>query len=210
MNARVNIDRGSWYARPTPGRTAKIYMVADRRDADLLARLRAGERSAFVEFYDRHATLLYSVAARVLGDRREAEDVLQEVMLQIWRKPDGYDAELGALGSWAVTLTRNKAIDRVRAANRGVRLLRKITQSAADPEGTPSANELVYGAERAARVRAAVEELPHEQREAIELAFFGGLSQTEIATHLQQPLGTVKARIRRGMLTLRERLGGVT
>jgi RNA polymerase sigma-70 factor (ECF subfamily) len=178
------------------------------RDADLIRRIRAGDRPAFLEFYDRYATLLLSVAARVLGDRREAEDVLQDVCTQIWQQSSAYDPVRGALAGWAVTLTRHKAIDRIRASNRRRRLLDEIATSPDMAAATvSSANELLLGTECATRVRTALETLPGEQREAIELAFFGGLSQSEVASRLQQPLGTIKARIRRGMLKLRELLG---
>jgi RNA polymerase sigma-70 factor (ECF subfamily) len=183
--------------------------VGSKHDADLIRRIRAGDRAAFLEFYDRYAPLLLSVAARVLGERREAEDVLQDVFTQIWHKSSGYDAQLGTLSSWAVTLTRNKAIDRVRASTRRRRLIEEIALSADLVEEAPvaSANELLYGRERAQRVRAALNDLSSEQRQVIELAFFAGLSQSEIASRLAQPLGTIKARIRRGMLRLREQLG---
>jgi RNA polymerase sigma-70 factor (ECF subfamily) len=183
--------------------------VGSKHDADLIRRIRAGDRAAFLEFYDRYAPLLLSVAARVLGERREAEDVLQDVFTQIWHKSSGYDARLGTLSSWAVTLTRNKAIDRVRASTRRRRLIEEIALSADLVEEAPvaSANELLYGRERAQRVRAALNDLSSEQRQVIELAFFAGLSQSEIASRLAQPLGTIKARIRRGMLRLREQLG---
>jgi RNA polymerase sigma-70 factor, ECF subfamily len=179
-------------------------------DGQLMRRLRAGERPAFLEFYDRYAGLLLSVAARVLGSRPEAEDVLQDVCTQIWRHPEGYDAGLGSLAGWAVTLTRNKAIDRIRASSRQRRLVEEVALGVGHGESAgASANDLVYGKEVAARVRAALDALSGEQREVIELAFFAGLSQTEIASRLEQPLGTVKARIRRGMLKLREELGGI-
>ena len=174
-----------------------------------MRRLCAGERPAFLEFYDRYAALLLSVAARVLGSRPEAEDVLQDVCTQIWRNPEGYDAALGSLSGWAVTLARNKAIDRIRAASRHRRLIEEVALGVGQDESAgASANDLLYGKEVAARVRVGLDTLPSEQREVIELAFFAGLSQTEIASRLGQPLGTVKARIRRGMLKLRERLGG--
>jgi RNA polymerase sigma-70 factor, ECF subfamily len=186
--------------------------VADQaQDAALIERIRTGDRAAFMSFYDRFSPLLFSVAARVLGDRKEAEDVLQEVMLVIWNKSGEYDAQLGTLSSWAVALTRNKALDRLRARARRLRLIEEVALMAEEtgPSATPSANELLHGRERAEMLRAAMKDLPSEQRLAIELAFFTGLSQSDIATRLQQPLGTVKARIRRGMLRLREQLGGV-
>jgi RNA polymerase sigma-70 factor, ECF subfamily len=180
-------------------------------DAEIIHRIRAGDRSAFLEFYDRCAPLLLSVAARILNDRREAEDVLQDVFTQVWHKSAGYDAGLGSLSAWAVALTRNKAIDRIRASTRRRRLIEEIAISA---EGgaeapAPTANEWLHGRERATRIRAALAELSPDQREVIELAYFAGLSQSEIATRLDQPLGTIKARIRRGMLRLRDQLEDV-
>ncbi|HWW20715.1 MAG TPA: sigma-70 family RNA polymerase sigma factor [Steroidobacteraceae bacterium] len=186
--------------------------VADQtQDAALIERIRNADRTAFMTFYDRFSPLLFSVAARVLGDRKEAEDVLQEVMLVIWNKSGEYHPELGSLSSWAVALTRNKALDRLRSRTRRLRLIEEVAIMAEDSDGSssPSANEVLHGRERAEMLRTAMKQLPAEQRMAIELAFFTGLSQTDIATRLQQPLGTVKARIRRGMLRLREQLGGV-
>jgi len=186
--------------------------VADQlQDAALIERIRGGDRAAFLGFYDRYSPLLFSVAARVLGDRKEAEDVLQDVMLVIWNKSGEYNPQLGTLSSWAVALTRNKALDRLRARTRRLRLIEEAALQAEDPDVSsyPSANEIVHGRERAQLLRDAMTVLPADQRMAIELAFFTGLSQSDIATRLQQPLGTIKARIRRGMLRLREQLGGV-
>jgi RNA polymerase sigma-70 factor, ECF subfamily len=186
--------------------------VADKgQDAALIERIRAGDRTAFMAFYDRFSRLLFSVAARVLGDRKEAEDVLQEVMLVIWNKSGEYDSELGSLSSWSVALTRNKALDRLRARTRRLRLIEEVAIMAEESDAslTPSANEVIHGRERADMLHAAMKDLPKDQRMAIELAFFTGMSQSDIATRLQQPLGTIKARIRRGMLRLREQLGGV-
>lgn len=186
--------------------------VADQlQDAALIERIRGGDRAAFLGFYDRYSPLMFSVAARVLGDRKEAEDVLQDVMLVIWNKSGEYDPQLGTLSSWAVALTRNKSLDRLRARTRRLRLIEEAAIQAEDPDVSPfpSANEILHGRERAQLLRDAMTALPAEQRMAIELAFFTGLSQSDIAKRLQQPLGTIKARIRRGMLRLREQLGGV-
>jgi len=186
--------------------------VADQaQDTALIERIRTGDRAAFMRFYDRFSPLMFSVAARVLGDRKEAEDVLQEVMLVIWNKSGEYDPQLGSLSSWSVALTRNKALDRLRARTRRLRLIEEVAVMAelSDTASSPSANDLIHGQERAQMLRTAMKELPIDQRMAIELAFFTGMSQSDIATRLQQPLGTVKARIRRGMLRLREQLGGV-
>src|SRR5580698_10603626 len=106
----------------------------------LIERIRGGERAAFIGFYDRYSPLLFSVAARVLGDRKEAEDVLQEIMLVIWKKSGEYDPELGSLSSWAVALTRNKALDRLLARTRRLRLIEEVAIMAedADVSSTPS------------------------------------------------------------------------
>jgi RNA polymerase sigma-70 factor (ECF subfamily) len=180
------------------------------QDAALIERIRTGERAAFMAFYDRFSGLLFSMAARVLGDRKEAEDVLQEIMLVIWKKSGEYDPELGTVSSWAVALTRNKALDRLRARIRRLRLIEEVALLAEEPEpgSAPTVNEVIHGRERADLLHTAMKDLPKDQRVAIELAFFTGLSQSDIAQRLQQPLGTIKARIRRGMLRLREQLGG--
>ena len=186
--------------------------VADQaRDTALIERIRTGDRAAFMAFYDRFSPFMFSVAARVLGDRKEAEDVLQEVMLVIWNKSGEYDPQLGSLSSWSVALTRNKALDRLRARTRRLRLIEEVAIMAeqSDSSSSPSANDILHGRERAQMLRSAMQELPTDQRLAIELAFFTGMSQSDIAARLQQPLGTVKARIRRGMLRLREQLGGL-
>jgi RNA polymerase sigma-70 factor (ECF subfamily) len=132
-------------------------------------------------------------------------------MLVIWNKSGEYNPQLGTLSSWAVALTRNKALDRLRARTRRLRLIEEVALMAEEMDlaAAPTANEVIHGRERAEMLHAAMKGLPAEQRMAIELAFFTGLSQSDIATRLQQPLGTVKARIRRGMLRLREQLGGV-
>ena len=185
--------------------------LASGNDAEIIRRIRAGDRTAFLEFYDRCAPLLMSVAARILNDRREAEDVLQDVFTQVWHRSGGYDAELGSLAAWAVALTRNKAIDRIRASTRRRRLIEEIALSAegASEAPAPPGNEWLHGRERAERIRVALADLSADQRQVIELAYFAGMSQSEIATRLDQPLGTIKARIRRGMLRLREQLGDV-
>lgn len=180
-----------------------------QRDVELLRRIAGGDRPAFSDFYDQYSGLLFSIAVKVLNDSKEAEDVLQEVFVQIWNKADAYDPRLGKPVSWAVTLARNKAIDRIRSFQRRSRLLDQAAIEAdASPVESPSANESLHGRENAEMIRSVVAALPPDQRRAIELAFFSGLTQDEIATTLQQPLGTIKARIRRGMLKLREKLEG--
>jgi RNA polymerase sigma-70 factor (ECF subfamily) len=179
------------------------------RDIELLRRIGNGDCTAFASFYDQYSGLLFSIAVKVLNDTKEAEDVLQEVFMQIWNKADAYNPLLGKPASWAVTLTRNKAIDRIRASQRRSKLMEQATVEAnVSPDLSPSANEKLHGKENAEMIRSVVAALPPDQRRAIELAFFTGLTQDEIAKNLQEPLGTIKARIRRGMLKLREKLEG--
>ena len=178
-------------------------------DARLLQRMAQGDRAAFAELYDRFSRPLYVTARRILGDAREAEDVVQDVFLALWEKSAAYSAERGTAFSWAVTLTRNRAIDRVRLRRRRGELLERsipadLGYDRADA-AADCADSLVFK-EKAGLVRAALAALPAEQKQAVELAFFSGLTQQQIAEKLRQPLGTVKARIRRGLLKLRTAL----
>ncbi|MDR3457470.1 MAG: sigma-70 family RNA polymerase sigma factor [Verrucomicrobiae bacterium] len=180
------------------------------KDAELLRRVAAGDRGAFAEFYDRHSTLMFSVACKILNDPTEAQDVLQETFLQIWEKAARFDPKLGKAASWVATLTRNKAIDRIRASQRRSRLADEAgAESAIAAEAGDSANEALHGQDKARLIQSAITGLPDEQRRAIELAYFSGLTQHEISEQLKEPLGTVKARIRRGLLKLRDQLEGL-
>ncbi len=172
----------------------------------LLGRVATGDRRSFAELYDRFSRVLFSVAYRVLNSQEAAEDVLQDVFIQIWEKAPLYDPQRGKPLTWAVTLTRNKAIDRLRAIQRRNRLQDAVEKEALTFEqfDDRSSVEAVEGMESGAMVRAAICRLSPDQRQAIELAFFSGLTQTEIAERLGEPLGTIKARIRRGMMKLRD------
>ena len=177
-------------------------------DAQILQRIAAGDQSALGELYERFSRPLFSVALRVLNDAAEAEDVLHDVFVTVWEKAGDFQASRGHAFSWALTLTRNRAIDRVRSRKRRSEIL---TQSApadlgytdADDAKLDSADNL-WVKEKASAVRTAVATLPADQRQALQLAYFGGLTQQQIAEKLAQPLGTVKARIRRALLKLRD------
>ncbi len=178
-------------------------------DFDLMTGIAQGDRQAFAQLYDRFSAILYSTALRVLNDAKEAEDVLQDVFIQIWDRARQYDASLGKPLNWAITLTRNKAIDRLRSLKRRFKLADDVAGQA--PQTTASSSQPgddAVAGEETALVRSAVGGLPADQRKAIELAFFGGLTQQEISESLGEPLGTVKARIRRGLLKLRSALEG--
>jgi RNA polymerase sigma-70 factor (ECF subfamily) len=161
-----------------------------------------------VELYDRFSGVLFSIANRVLNNQEAAEDVLQDVFVQIWEKAPLYDPSRGKPMTWAVTLTRNKAIDRLRSTVRRARLQDEVQREAETFEqfDDRSSFDEVASGETGQLVRAAVQKLTKDQREAIELAFFSSLTQTEIAERLNEPLGTIKARIRRGMMRLRDLL----
>jgi RNA polymerase sigma-70 factor, ECF subfamily len=177
-------------------------------DARLLRLVAAGDRDAFAQLYDRFSKPLFSIALRVLSDAREAEDIVHDVFVSLWEKSGGFESNRGSAFAWCVTMTRNRAIDRVRARKRRGELLSESVPSDLGYEvnevGTGDSADELWGKEKAAAVRAALANLPAEQRAALQLAYYSGLTQQEIAEKLHEPLGTVKARIRRGLLKLRE------
>ena len=172
----------------------------------LLRRVAQGDRRGFEELYDRFSGVLFSTAYRVLNNQEAAEDVLQDVFIQIWEKAPLYDPTRGKPMTWAVTLTRNKAIDRLRSTVRRNRLQDDVQRESETFEqfDDRSSFDAVASGETSKLVREAIQKLTKDQREAIELAFFSSLTQTEIAERLGEPLGTIKARIRRGMMKLKD------
>ena len=184
---------------------AVIDVTADA-DHRAVARMAAGDQTALGEFYDRHGRAVYSLAFRILRDQRDAEEVVQDVFAQAWRESARYNTRRGSVMAWLMTLTRSRAVDRLRG-----RRSRPENALAADPraeitDAAALADEQLAWSVRADRVRAALDALPVLQRVAIELAFYEGLTHAEIAARLEEPLGTVKTRIRQGLLKLRERL----
>lgn len=182
----------------------------DMVDVEALIReIGMGDRRSFEEFYNRFSGLIYATALRVLTNEGDAQDVMQDVMFMIWEKAPMYDPSRGKPLTWALTMTRNKAIDRIRSRERRNRLHDEveleIPQEGAQTHQEPF--EDLDHAEKNQRIRNAVMKLSKDQREAIEMAYFKELTQQEIAARLQEPLGTVKARIRRGMLKLRKMIG---
>lgn len=177
-------------------------------EIDLLRQIGQGERRSFELLYDRFSGVLFSTAFRVLNNQEAAEDVLQDVFVQIWEKAALYDPERGKPMTWAITLTRNKSIDRLRSTQRRNRLQDELKSESETVEqfDDRSSFDAVSSVETNEIVRGAIKKLSPDQREAIELAFLSSLTQTEIAERLNEPLGTVKARIRRGMMKLRELL----
>ena len=173
-----------------------------RRDIALLDRIVARDQTAIGELYDRHNRLVYGLILRILRDRAEAEEVLQEVFLLAWTRADTYAVSLGSPAAWLVGIARNRAIDRLRANSVRIR----TTESAPLPGPADSPEACAAASEQQRAVTRALESLPAEQRRLIEDAYFQGLTQTELAARFNLPLGTVKTRIRTGMLALRGQL----
>jgi RNA polymerase sigma-70 factor, ECF subfamily len=179
-------------------------------DRACLARLLSGDGDAAAALYDRHARPVYSLVLRIVEDEADAEDVVQEVFAQAFRQAGRYERSRGAVGAWLLVMARTRAIDKLRA-----RRARSGPHSVDDraieemPSAAADAADQIIGAEQARRVQRALGELPLLQRLAIELAYYEGLTQREIADRLEEPLGTVKTRIRLGLLKLRETLAEV-
>lgn len=175
-------------------------------DRELMQRIVAGDEAAFSSLYRRLSPGLFSMIHQILQDRKESEDVLQEAFVQMWKRAATYDDGRSALFTWAVMISRNKAIDRLRARQRRARL---VSDAASEPSSAPEdcesgADVLSGQSDERKRIRAALFTLPPPQREALELAFFNDMTQAEVSAKLSEPLGTIKARIRRGLLALRD------
>jgi RNA polymerase sigma-70 factor (ECF subfamily) len=177
-------------------------------DADLIGRIGTGDEEAFAQLYDRFSPGLYSMVIKMTSDEAEAEDVLQDAFAHIWRKAASYDPRRSAPFTWAVMVTRNKCIDRLRVRQRFNKIADRYAQEVASHADVDEYSAEEAGMrEQRARVRAALAGMAPEQQQAIELAFFNDLTHEQIAERLGAPLGTVKARIRRGLLKLRDLLG---
>ena len=200
-----------------PSERAQSYSGENGSNADdvaLMRRMVEADETALGALYDRWVRSLYSLVLHLLKDPDEAEDVVEETFWQAWRKADSYEPSRGAVSTWLLTIGRRKALDRLRARKRSREDLMGDDKSLADlPSSAPDPSIDVEGAELRESVRLALNDLPSEQREVLELGYFNGLSQSEIADVTGQPLGTVKTRMRLAMQKLREPLSmhrGVT
>jgi RNA polymerase sigma-70 factor (ECF subfamily) len=175
-------------------------------DEALLAAIAAGDAQALASLYDRLAQPVLNLAFRVLGAALEAEDVLQDAFLEVWRAAASYDGRRGGVATWVLGIARNRAIDRLRAAR--ARLARDRAAGAASSEREPAApaDEQAASGEVGRLIRSAFGRLPDDQRRALELSYLDGLSHTEVAERLGVPLGTVKTRIRLALAKLRDAL----
>jgi RNA polymerase sigma-70 factor (ECF subfamily) len=197
-----------------PGERAEAgRSPAAERDLTLIRRMANGEESALGELYDQWVTLVHSLAAHLLRDQDDAEEVVEETFWQAWRQSGRYDASRGAVSTWLTTIARSRSLDRLRARRRvreepwsRLAIDGEADRIAPAEAGTADPLTAAEMAERRALVRNALGRLPAEQREVLELAYFGGLSQSEIAERTGLPLGTVKTRARLALEKLRDRL----
>lgn len=183
-------------------------------EADLMKRVASRDQEAFAELSEKYSALIFSTAFKVLNHYEDTEDVMNEVLTTIWKKADTYHPKKGSLVTWICTTARNRAIDRVRSVQRRSALYDRFEEKldADAPEKRTSGREELYRSDARKVLRNAVVALSPEQREVIELAYFEGLTQKQIAERINSPLGTVKARIRRGVerlrLSINDRLRG--
>jgi RNA polymerase sigma-70 factor, ECF subfamily len=176
---------------------------------ELIQQVANHDHEAFSQLYDRFSSLVFTVAMRMLKVRFDAEDLLQEVFVQIWQRADTYSIERGSPEAWIINITRSRAIDKLRA----VRRMERSFVLTDDPAGFQSSENVESSAadsEIRLTMKSMLADLPDVQRKVLELAYFDGLTQTEIATHLAEPLGTVKTRMRAGIQRLREIFGTQT
>lgn len=189
----------------SPGRIGETPHTSPTQEIQLIQRMAAGDENALGELYDRWRNIVFALAARIVGDARDAEEVLEDAFWQAWRQAPRYDASRGTVGTWLLTIARSRALDRVRAQSRRLPVDERLdAESELEPE--PDSGEPLERADERRIVRVALDELPKEQRQTLELAYFEGLSQSEIAKRTGEPLGTIKTRMRLALRKMRERL----
>ena len=167
-------------------------------ERDTIAGIRGGREEAMAQLYERYSSIVYSVALRVLGDTGAAEDVLQDVFMQLWRKPEAFDANRGSLAAWLAVIARHRAIDALRKRKPETDVTEVVIALDLDLEEEVGRKVAIE------KVRKALAAMPADQRRAVELAFFEGLTHAEVAAKTGEPLGTVKTRIRSALLALRK------
>ena len=167
-------------------------------DISLLSAIRSGDENAMALLYDRYSSIVYAVALRVLGDTGAAEDVLQEVFMQLWRNPGVFDSSRGSLGAWLAVIARNRAIDALRKRHPETDIADVIVSVEPDMAGDAERARVME------KVLGALGAMPRAQRSALEMAYFEALTHTEIAAKTGEPLGTIKTRIRAGLMALRK------
>lgn len=185
--------------------SANLKLQTDATDAEVWNVLKQGQSQALQILYERYSSLVYRLAFRVLGNSQEAEDLTQDIFLILWRSRN-YDPNRGSLGSYLTTLTRSRAIDKLRSRGTQVKFLQRWSQLMVTESSSPSPFEAASLSQRSEQLKAAIAQLPASQRQVLEMAYFEGMSQSEIAKQLETPLGTVKSWCRQGLLNLRKNL----
>jgi RNA polymerase sigma-70 factor (ECF subfamily) len=185
-----------------------VGMIVRRQPEDgaLITAIARRQPEALEQLYERYQAVVYHLALKILNNRESAEEIVYDVFWQVWREAERYDAQRGSVGAWVSTVARSRAIDALRARRGNLAAADNFEEYAVATEPSENPEEQTSLAQRAALVRVALETLPADQRTAMELSFFNGLSHIEIAEQLHEPLGTVKTRIRSAMMKLRERL----
>lgn len=194
---------GLWH-RPAVDQIEPASASRDRQNlSDAIARVAQGSQSALEDVYTRTGAKLFGICLRILGDKSEAEDALQEVYVSVWRRADSFDPERASPITWLATLARNRAIDKLRSSGR-VRATQPLEAALDKPDGSQDALAGLEGAQESARLLRCVDELEERQSSAIRAAFFDGNTYSELAERGNVPLGTMKSWVRRGLLRLRE------
>lgn len=183
-----------------------LMAVLAEGDVELIERLQRRDPQALAELYDRYGRLAYSLIVRVVRDGALAEDLVQETFLRVWNRAKGFDAQRGALGPWLLAVARNRAIDYLRSASGRERNALEL-EEVDHPSLYTDMERDILASDKSRMIRAALEKLAPNQREVIELAYFEGLTQTEMAERMGQPLGTVKTWVRTALKNLREEFG---
>lgn len=192
-----------------PDVSRRRAMTATRKseaalDAALMARVRAGDQAALTELYDRHGRMIYAIALKFLRDASRAEDLTHDVFLVIWEHPERYRPEVGPFAPWFYRVARNRAIDVLRRLRRESQPGDRQVFEMMLPDSDPDPSEQAATRAESQRARTALESLPDNQRAVIELAYFSGMTQREMADYLNEPLGTIKTRVRTGLRRMRE------
>jgi RNA polymerase sigma-70 factor, ECF subfamily len=186
---------------------ALLFAVLAEDDRELAERLKRREQAAMGDLYDRYGRIAYALIYRIVKDNGIAEDLMQETFLRVWNRAAAFDSSKGALGAWVLTVARNRAIDYVRSVQGRMRDSVYELDASDNPVLFTSIESDILNSDRARRLKHAFQTLNENQRQVIELAYYEGLSQTEMAEKMKQPLGTVKTWCRTALLKLREELG---
>lgn len=206
--AGVPLQQSRWSGRR--GRVEAMQPSTQAHElAELMGRVSTGDQDAFAAVYDATSRSVYGIVLRVVVDPAQAEEVAQEVYVDVWRTADRYDPTQGSVAAWLNTIAHRKAVDRVRSVERSRQREQRHAEVSVEPPA-PDVSEQVVASDEGRRVREALRELPEAQRTVLELAYFEGRTQREIAEFLEIPLGTAKTRVRDAMQRLRRMLGEVT